>query len=152
MTRLFNQNESRKFFDPSCNSLRGSVSAKELRLAAVFTNIAFANALAAIVSSLFGDFLVTATGDLIAPFNFVPLVLACCALLIATTWSENYGGGDSGDGGGESKQGSRTEDGDGEAGRPDAWCGARAFLNAAATVRARQARLLFVILVLLAQD
>ena len=75
MTRLFNQNESRKFFDPSCNSLRGSVSAKELRLAAVFTNIAFANALAAIVSSLFGDFLVTAAGDLIAPFNFVPLVL-----------------------------------------------------------------------------
>lgn len=57
----------------------------------VFTNIAFANALTAIVSSLFGDFLVTVTGSLIAPFNFVPVVLSCCALLIMTTWTENYG-------------------------------------------------------------
>jgi hypothetical protein len=68
----------------------------------VFTNIAFANALTAIISSLFGDFLVTATGNLIAPFNFVPVVLSCCALLIATTWTENYGSssGSSGGGGG----------------------------------------------------
>lgn len=57
----------------------------------LFTNIAFANALTAIVSSLFGDFLVTVTGSLIAPFNFVPVVLSCCALLIVTTWTENYG-------------------------------------------------------------
>lgn len=57
----------------------------------IFTNIAFANALTAIVSSLFGDFLVSVTGSLIAPFNFVPVVLSGCALLIATTWTENYG-------------------------------------------------------------
>ncbi len=57
----------------------------------VFTNIAFANALTAIVSSLFGDFLVSVTGSLIAPFNFVPVVLSGCALLITTTWTENYG-------------------------------------------------------------
>ena len=140
-------------FESWCiTAYRSNPSLEAHGLDAVFTNIAFANALTAIVSSLFGDFLVTATGDLIAPFNFVPLVLACCALLIATTWSENYGGGDSGDGGGESGQGSRTGDGDGEAGRPDAWCGARAFLNAAATVRARQARLLLLLLLLLAQD
>lgn len=57
----------------------------------VFTNIAFANALTAIISSLFGDFLVNVTGSLIAPFNFVPVVLSFCALLIASTWTENFG-------------------------------------------------------------
>eukprot|EP01047_Picozoa_sp_COSAG01_P063653 COSAG01_NODE_8284_length_2844_cov_4.311840_4_plen_408_part_00 len=58
----------------------------------VFTNTAFANALTAIVSALFGEFLVQMAGGwLIAPFNFVPCALGGCAVAISLTWRENYG-------------------------------------------------------------
>lgn len=80
----------------------------------------------------------TVTGNLIAPFNFVPVVLGLCAALIATKWTENYGSGGGGGCGGDGEEGGKAGASGGGEGESAGSCAAAAseFLQAARMVLA----------------
>ncbi|KAJ9445840.1 hypothetical protein DIPPA_28795 [Diplonema papillatum] len=85
-------------FESWCVTAAAEAGLPEKSLGPLFTSASFMNGLTAIMASVLGHLLAVAfatadspEGNVIAPFNAVPVILLACAAYMHTYWGENYG-------------------------------------------------------------